>query len=73
MRRAPVSIVANLAEGRSHKTTGAFAHHVSIALGSSGELETCVQVAERLRLLPQPKAEVLLSVAYLIPPLTPNP
>lgn len=48
MRRAAVSIPSNVAEGRCRHTTGAFTNHVSIALGSVGELETCIELAARL-------------------------
>ena len=48
IRRAAVSIPANVAEGRCRHTTGAFTNHVSIALGSVGELETCIELAARL-------------------------
>jgi four helix bundle protein len=42
LRRAAVSIPANLSEGACRHTTKAFVYHVSIALGSHAEVETCV-------------------------------
>jgi four helix bundle protein len=48
MRRAAVSVPSNLAEGHCRRTTKAYANHVSIALGSHAELETCIEVATRL-------------------------
>jgi four helix bundle protein len=48
IRRAAVSIPSNLAEGHSRRSTGAYINHVSIALGSHGELETCIEIAGRL-------------------------
>src|SRR4051812_29364875 len=48
LRRAAISIPSNIAEGRSRKSTKAFRNHVSIALGSHGELETCIELANRL-------------------------
>jgi four helix bundle protein len=51
MRKAALSIPSNVAEGHCRRTTGAFATHVSIACGSEGELETCIEVAQRLRFL----------------------
>ena len=48
IRRASVSIPSNLAEGHSRRSTGAYINHVSIALGSHGELETCIEIAVRL-------------------------
>ena len=49
MRRAAISIPANVAEGnrRGRKRPGAYCNHVSIALGSQGELETQIEVALR--------------------------
>ena len=51
IRRAACSIPANLAEGHCRRTTKAYANHVSIALGSHGELETCFEIAARLGFL----------------------
>jgi len=42
LRRAAVSIPSNLAEGHCRRKTRVYAHHVSIALGSHGELETLI-------------------------------
>ena len=63
MRRAAVSIPANLAEGHCRRTTGAYAHHVSIALGSHGELETCIEIGARLGFLPAAEKQTLLSLS----------
>jgi four helix bundle protein len=52
IRSAAVSIPSNLAEGHSRRSTGAYVNHVSIALGSHGELETCIEIAVRLGFLP---------------------
>ncbi len=52
LRRAAVSIPANVAEGYCRRTTRAYAYHVSIALGSHAEMETCVELAFRLGFLP---------------------
>ena len=49
LRRAAVSIPSNVAEGSCRRTTPAFVNHVSIALGSHAEIETCIEVALRLR------------------------
>jgi four helix bundle protein len=49
LRRAAVSIPSNVAEGACRRTTPAFVNHVSIALGSHAEIETCIEVALRLR------------------------
>jgi four helix bundle protein len=69
IRRAAVSIPANLAEGH-RRPTRAFINHVSIALGSHAELETYLELARRLQFLEEPKfaeAEKLLqSVGQLL-------
>jgi four helix bundle protein len=51
IRRAAVSIPSNLAEGHCRRSTGAYLNHISIALGSHGELQTCVELAIRLGFL----------------------
>lgn len=53
IRRAAVSIPSNVAEGCCRKSTKAFANHVSIALGSHAELETCLELAVRLKVVDQ--------------------
>jgi len=51
LQRAAVSIPANIAEGRERQHTKEFLQHLSIAYGSLAELETLVQIAERLNYL----------------------
>jgi four helix bundle protein len=48
IRRAAVSIPANIAEGAARQTSKEFAHFLSIAQGSGSELETELLIAERL-------------------------
>ena len=50
MRRAAVSVAANIAEGHQ-KTRAGCVNHVQIALGSLAELETQLELAIRLKLL----------------------
>lgn len=52
LRRAAVSIPSNVAEGYCRRKTKVYANHVSIALGSHGEFETCLELASRLGFLP---------------------
>jgi four helix bundle protein len=59
MRRAALSIPVNVAEGHCRGTTRAFLNHVSIALGSQGELETCIEVGARLGFLSEPDRNAL--------------
>lgn len=51
IRRAAVSIPSNVAEGHCRRSTPAYANHVSIALGSQGELDTCLEIAHHLKYL----------------------
>jgi len=53
LRRACVSMPANVAEGRGRRSDRAFRSHVRIALGSHAEVETCLEIARRLRYLTQ--------------------
>ena len=48
LRRAAVSVAANIAKGSCRRTTAAYVNHVSIALGSHAEVETCSEFAMRL-------------------------
>ena len=49
MRRAAVSIPSNIAEGRGRGTKKDFAQFLRIALGSSAELQTQLEIAKNLR------------------------
>jgi four helix bundle protein len=66
IRRAAISIPSNIAEGHCRRSTKAFANHVSIALGSAGELETCIELAARLGFLKAPESTQLLASANLV-------
>ena len=48
LRRAAVSVPANIAEGQARQHVKEFVQHLSIAQGSLAEAETHVQIAERL-------------------------
>jgi four helix bundle protein len=63
LRRAAVSVPSNVAEGACRLTTKAFINHVSIALGSLAEIETCVEIALRLGYLPDASAKVLYEMS----------
>ena len=52
-RRTAISIPANIAEGANRNSPASFANHLNIALGSEGELHTQLELAHRLRLVPE--------------------
>ncbi|MBM3819002.1 MAG: four helix bundle protein [Acidimicrobiia bacterium] len=62
MRRAAVSIAANIAEGQGRATDGEFGNQLSVAHGSTRELETHVMLSERLQMLPAEKTQPLLDM-----------
>jgi four helix bundle protein len=51
IKRAAVSIPANVAEGQGRQHRPEFIQHLSIAYGSLTELETHIQIAHRLNFL----------------------
>ncbi len=61
-RRAAVSIPSNVAEGFNRHTTAAYTNHLSIALGSAGELLTLLEIAARQQFLPRAESDRLQTV-----------
>ena len=53
IRRSSISIPSNIAEGSSRKSQKEFAHFLSIAIGSSFELETQLIIANKVKLIEQ--------------------
>jgi four helix bundle protein len=51
LRRAAVSVPSNIGEGKRRKREKVFAHHLDIALGSQGELEVQLEIAQRVGFL----------------------
>ena len=62
LQRAAVSIPANIAEGRERKYSKEFIQHLSIAYSSLAELETHIQIAQRLDYISSDKTNRLLEI-----------
>ncbi|HAF22771.1 MAG TPA: hypothetical protein DCK93_07615, partial [Blastocatellia bacterium] len=60
IRRAAVSVPANIAEGYVRESTREYLQHLSIAQGSLGELETHFEIAARLAFLSPGDLQALL-------------
>jgi four helix bundle protein len=63
VRRAVVSIPANIAEGQSRNGRNEFIHHLGIARGSLSEVETLLLIASRQRFVTDDQLGILLSSA----------
>jgi four helix bundle protein len=59
LRRAAISIEANVVEGYALGTPGLFKRHVRIAFGSAAELECLLRLAEENDLVPDDGAEAV--------------
>lgn len=60
MQRAAVSIPSNIAEGSNRQSSKEYRQFLCISLGSLGELETQLMIAQTQDFVPIEKAEVLL-------------
>ena len=60
IRRAAVSVAANIAEGHGRETSGAYIQFLRTAQGSLKELETHLLLARRLGLLDAGQSEPIL-------------
>lgn len=63
MRRAAVSVPSNIAEGQGRDSAKSFAQFISQARGSLYKLETQIELARNLTMIPQKHSEALLSEA----------
>ncbi len=66
MRRASVSIPANIAEGYGRESTGAYVQFLRVSQGSLEELETHALLAARVGILSEVDSANLLSQAEAI-------
>ncbi len=62
LQRAAVSVPANIAEGRQRRHSKEFLQHLSIAYGSLAELETHIQIAERLNYIYEDQTIKLIEI-----------
>ena len=60
IRRASSSIPSNIAEGSSRKSKKEFNHFLSISLGSCYEVDTQLELAKRLSIMENEKADAIL-------------
>lgn len=56
MRRAAISVASNIAEGAARKTKKEFIQYLHMAQGSLSELDTQLEIARRLKYVPEDKA-----------------
>ena len=63
IRKAAVSIPSNIAEGHRRGRRLAYQNHVSIALGSTAEIETEIEIALRNGLLSGTQCEAALKLS----------
>jgi four helix bundle protein len=63
LKRAVVSIEANIVEGFALRTRPLFRRHIRIALGSAVESERLLAICAELGYLPQDRVKPLLAVA----------
>jgi len=61
VRRAAVSVAANIAEGAGRKGTGEFIQFIGVARGSLAEVETHLLIAGRLNYLTPDQLQPLLA------------
>jgi four helix bundle protein len=66
IRRAVSSIPTNIAEGTSRISQREFRHFLSIALGSSFEVSTQIEIAYRLKMISEEKRNELLTMNDLL-------
>jgi four helix bundle protein len=61
MRRASVSIPSNIAEGHTREYTKEYLYHLSVAQASLAELQTQVEIAQRLYYITSEQSQEVLN------------
>jgi four helix bundle protein len=70
IRRAAMSIPANIAEGCGHDSPQEFVRFLSIAVGSATELESHLLLARETGLIARPRVDALLAETIAIRRMT---
>lgn len=66
MRRAVISVPSNIAEGSARKTTKDFQHFLTIARGSTNELETQLILSKKLNYITKEEIQKAFSLIHEI-------
>ena len=66
MRRCAVSMPSNVAEGASRSTEAGFSHFIEISLGSSFELETQLEISNRINYISDQRLVELLDPLHVL-------
>jgi four helix bundle protein len=60
LRRAAVSIPSNIAEGNTRESTREYLHHLSMSQASLAEVQTQIEIAQRLGYATSDSSKILL-------------
>lgn len=66
IRRAAVSVPANIAEGHGRRGRAEYLHHLSIAAGSLRELQTHLEIASRVGLLKEAELKAAVGLSHRV-------